>query len=554
MRCIGVAGLTHRLRAVTVNSTFVSQRAAGPASDGTATPTAVRRDVGASGDFVALAGISKSYGGTVALDGVDLRIRGASIHAILGENGAGKSTLIKILTGVVKPDSGSVTLDGAPFAVRSPATAAAAGIACVFQELSLVPDLSVADNIFLARGTGPIGFIDRRRQREAAEALLRELGSDVRPTDIVRSLTLSEAQLVEIAKALAKRPRLLILDEATSALGEQQVGRLFQILRRLRDEGVSILYITHRMHEVDTLCDTCSVFRNGQHVETFVQGTRSPDAVVELMLGRSVAQIYPAKAGTARGEPMLEVRDLSWDGRIDKVSFAVRPGEIYGIGGLDGHGQRETLLALFGVLRNVSGEIRFGGRPVHVGSPGQAKRRGLGIALVPEDRKTEGLHVALTIANNLTLSVLDRLTRFGVVEGGRQRRLVDELMKRLQIKASSPKAAVASLSGGNQQKVVLAKWLACEPRLILLCDPTRGIDVGTKAEIYALLRRLAAEGAAIVLHSTDYDELIGLCDRVGIFYGGTILRELAGDALNERNILRASFALADDAAATDGSR
>jgi ribose transport system ATP-binding protein len=548
MIAIDVAGPSHRLRAVTVSSTFASPGAAGPN-----TSAAVVRNVGAGGEFVSLAGISKSYGGTVALESVDLRIRRASIHAILGENGAGKSTLIKVLTGVVRPDAGSVTIDGASFTVRSPATAAAAGIACVFQELSLVPDLSVADNIFLAHGTGRIGFIDRGRQRKSAEALLRELGSEVRPTDIVRSLTLSEAQLVEIAKALAKRPRLLILDEATSALGEQQVGRLFQILRRLRDEGVSILYITHRMHEVDTLCDTCSVFRNGRHVETFAQGTRSPNAVVELMLGRAVSQIYPAKPAPADGPPLLEVRDLSWDGRIDKVSFVVRPGEIYGIGGLEGHGQHETLLALFGVLRNVSGEIRFDGRPVTIGSPGKAKCRELGIALVPEDRKSEGLHLPLTIANNLTLSVLNRLTRFGVIDAGRQRRLVDELMKRLQIKASTPKAPVSSLSGGNQQKVVLAKWLACDPRLILLCDPTRGIDVGTKAEIYALLRRLAAEGAAIVLHTTDYDELIGLCDRVGIFYGGTILRELSGDALNERNILRASFALADDAPVAGGA-
>ena len=421
---------------MTVNSLSPSHQTHRPAPDDGAALAGRERGLLSDVEFVALSGISKSYGGTTALESVDLRIRRASIHAILGENGAGKSTLIKVLTGVVRPDAGTVTIEGAAFAVRSPATAAAAGIACVFQELSLVPDLSVADNIFLARGTGPLGFIDRRRQQKAAEALLRELGSEVRPTDIVRSLTLSEAQLVEIAKAMAKRPRLLILDEATSALGEQQVGRLFEILRRLRSEGVSILYITHRMHEVDTLCDTCSVFRNGRHVETFPQGERSPDAVVELMLGRSVSQIYPAKPAPAAGQPLLDVRDLSWDGRIDKVSFVVRPGEIYGIGGLDGHGQQETLLALFGVLRNVTGEVRFDGRSVHIGSPGRAKGRALGIALVPEDRKSEGLHLPLTIAHNLTLSVLNRLTRFGVINGGRQRRLVDDLMRRLQIKSS----------------------------------------------------------------------------------------------------------------------
>jgi ribose transport system ATP-binding protein len=501
--------------------------------------------------LVVLTDVSKSYGGAIALNSVSLRVQQASIHAILGENGAGKSTLIKVLTGVVKPDTGTAVVNGSQLTLGSPRASAEAGVACVFQELSLIPDLSVSDNISIAAGRGPFGVFSRRKERRAALGLLRELGSTVKPTDIVRSLSLADAQLVEIAKALAKRPRLLILDEATSALGEKQVARLFEILRRLRSEGVSILYISHRMHEVESLCDTCSVFRNGARIATFPQGSRSPGEVVELMLGRAVTQVYPEKPPRPEGTPLLQVEGLSWDGRINGVNFSVRPGEIYGMGGLEGHGQQETLQALFGVLRHVSGRVTFDGRPVDVTSPGQAKRRDLGIALVPEDRKTEGLHLALSIAHNLTLSVLDRLTRFGIVDTGRQKRLVDDLMKRLQIKASSPKAVASSLSGGNQQKVVLAKWLACEPRLILLCDPTRGIDVGTKAEIYVLLRKLASEGAAIVMHTTDYDELVGLCDRVGIFYGGTIVRELVGDEISERNIMRASFAIKEPPAASE---
>lgn len=537
-----------------VNFSLASHQATDPAPLSTEPATA---SLGSShkgadiSELVVLTEVSKSYGGATALDSVSLRVRHASIHAILGENGAGKSTLIKVLTGVVKPDIGTVVVNGSQLTLGSPRAAAEAGVACVFQELSLIPDLSVADNIFIANGKGPFGVFSRRKERQAALGLLRELGSTVKPTDIVRALSLADAQLVEIAKALAKRPRLLILDEATSALGEKQVARLFDILRRLRSEGVSILYISHRMHEVESLCDTCSVFRNGAHVATFPQGSLSPGEVVQLMLGRAVTQVYPNKPPRPEGPPLLQVEDLSWDGRINRVNFSVRPGEIYGMGGLEGHGQQETMLALFGVLRHVSGRVTFDGRPINVTSPGQAKRRSLGIALVPEDRKTEGLHLSLSIAHNLTLSVLNRLTRFGIIDTGRQKRLVDDLMKRLQIKASSPKAAASSLSGGNQQKIVLAKWLACEPRLILLCDTTRGIDVGTKAEIYVLLRKLASEGTAIVMHTTDYDELVGLCDRVGIFYGGNIVRELVGDEISERNIMRASFAIKEPSVASE---
>jgi ribose transport system ATP-binding protein len=495
-----------------------------------------------------LAGLSKSYGGTNALTSVELTVYGGSIHAILGENGAGKSTLIKIMSGVVKPDTGSMAVAGVPVAFDGPKQAAEAGIACVFQELSLVPDLSVADNIFLTQGRGPFGYIDRKRQIGMAASLLEELGCTIHPASLVRSLSLSEAQLVEIAKAVAKRPRLLILDEATSALGEQQVDRLFAILRRLRQEGLAILYISHRMHEIDLLCDTCSVFRNGSHVATFDQGMRSPNEVVELMMGRSVTQIYPVKRSVTEGRPLLEVQGLSWDGRINGVSFSVRSGEIYGIGGLDGHGQNETLLALFGVLRKVTGTVRLNGKPLDISSPSHSKSKDIGIALVPEDRKTEGLHLALSVAQNVSLSALGRLTRFGFIDTAGERRLVADMLRRLQVKTSSTSVPVGVLSGGNQQKVVLAKWLACQPRLILLCDPTRGIDVGTKAEIYLLLRCLADEGTAIILHSTDYDELVGLCDRVGIFYGGRIVRELFGSEVTEQNILRSSFGLTDDGA------
>ncbi|MFO1150843.1 MAG: sugar ABC transporter ATP-binding protein [Alsobacter sp.] len=496
------------------------------------------------GPLMAMDGISKSYGGVVALRDVDLLLSRHSIHAVLGENGAGKSTLIKILTGVVAPDAGTMTLDGEPARFASPREATARGIACVFQELSLVPDLTVADNIFIAQGSRRLGFFDRRRQRREAARVLADLAcEDIDPAAPVRSLPLSQAQMVEIAKALVRKPRLLILDEATSALTENHVARLFEVLRELRNSGCGIVYISHRMHEIDTIADTCSVFRNGRRVDTFPQGANSPGAVVEMMIGRSIAQVYPPKPAPSVATPALEVRELGWEDKIAGVSFAVRPGEIYGLGGLEGQGQTETLMALFGVLRRVRGEVRVGGRRVEIRAPGRAKRPDLGIAFVPADRKTEGLHLRLPIAHNIALTVLSALSRLGVIDRGREKALVDELASRLQVKASSMEAEVGTLSGGNQQKVVLAKWLAIRPRIILLADPTRGIDVGTKAEIYVLLRQLAAEGAAIVLYSTDYDELIGLCDRVGVFYGGRIARELAGGDITETAIMSASFGL-----------
>ncbi|HVY99061.1 MAG TPA: sugar ABC transporter ATP-binding protein [Dongiaceae bacterium] len=494
--------------------------------------------------FVEMAGIGKSYGGVTALKDVDFSIATHSIHAVLGENGAGKSTLIKILAGVVAPDAGTFAFDGSAVAFASPRDAARLGIACVFQELSLVPDLTVADNIFLAHGSPRFGFFSRRVQRQDAERILAELDSeDINPAAAIRNLPLAQAQIVEIAKALVQQPRLLILDEATSALSERHVTRLFEILRGLRDGGRSIVYISHRMHEIESIADACSVFRNGQHVGTFAQGAKSPGDVIEMMIGRSIAQIYPPKRPVGAGAPLLEVRDLHWEHKVTGVSFSVRAGEVYGLGGLEGQGQTETLQALFGVLRRVSGEVSVGGTPVRVRSPRRAKRSDLAIAFVPEDRKTEGLHLHLSVSDNIALSVLGKLTRHGLLDRRREKSLVADMVERLRIRVSTTRAEVSTLSGGNQQKVVLAKWLAIEPRVILLCDPTRGIDVGTKAEIYKLLRELAAEGVAIVFYTTDYDELIGLCDRVGIFYGGRISQELSGAEMTETSIVKASFGL-----------
>jgi ribose transport system ATP-binding protein len=499
-------------------------------------------------------GVSKSYGGVRALDSADLTITGGRVHAILGENGAGKSTLIKVLAGVVAPDSGRMTIEGSEVAFATPASAQAAGIACIFQELSLIPELSVADNILINRPPTRLGLIDRKRQREIAEAALTRAGAtDVHPRTPVKDLPLSRRQMVEIAKALARSPRLLILDEATSALTAADVERVLGLLRRLRDEGLALAYISHRMHEIAEIADDCTIFRNGRNVATYLAGTKSHDEVVELMIGREYRHVFPAKSPPRQDNspPRLELRDLCWTDRLKDISLTASAGEIVGLGGLDGQGQRELLLALFGALSGLTGEIRIEGEKVSIGSPKQAKDKRLGMALIPEDRKTEGLMLPMSVGQNLSFAALDAHSNFGIIDQAGEARAIGEAISALSIKVAKVGLPVASLSGGNQQKVVIGKWLMTGPRIILLNDPTRGIDVGTKQEIYALLRRLADQGAAIVFYSTDYAELIGCCDRVLVLYDGRVKRTLVGDEITEKALIASALNLDVAGAATE---
>ena len=498
-----------------------------------------------SGNLLTLTGVSKRYGGVRALSGVDFACKRGSIHAVLGENGAGKSTLIKIISGVVQPDEGSITLDGRPVTFPTPHAANDAGIVCIFQELSLMPDLSVADNISITAPPRRLGLIDHRAQRRRAEELLARVGcDDINPLTLVKNLPLSRRQMVEIAKALGRNPKLLILDEATSALTAADVHKVYAILHKLRDDGLSLLYISHRMHEIEELADTCSVFRNGQHIDTFAKGARTDEQIVQMMIGREWSNVYPPKPQrNTPPAPTLEVRGLGWDTRLSDISFTVGKGEVVGLGGLDGQGQRELLLALFGVLRGVSGTVAIGGQTQHIGSPAQAKSPAVGMALIPEDRKTEGLMLPMGVGDNISMAALSSMTRGLVVDRGIEDRKIAEMAAKLKIKFGKLSDPVATLSGGNQQKVVIAKWLLTRARVILLNDPTRGIDVGTKQEIYQLLRDLADAGTSIVLYSTDYDELIGCCDRVLIMYGGRIVRELDGGEITEANIVASSLNL-----------
>jgi ribose transport system ATP-binding protein len=512
--------------------------------------------------FLKLEGVTKRYGGVTALANVDFACSLGTIHAVVGENGAGKSSLMKIVAGVIRPEEGRIYLDGKLAHFASPADATRHGIACIFQELSLLPDLSVSDNISIASPPRRFGLIDHRRQRERTRDILREIGcEDIHPSERVKDLPLSRQQMVEIAKALVRQPRLIIMDEATSALTAKDVQQLYKIIRQLRDRGLAILYISHRMHEIAALADICSVFRNGRHIDTFPMATRTTAEIVPLMIGRDVSQAYPPKPasnGDAGSIPerinlesgsaasALELRSLSWEHVLNGISLTVAKGEIVGLGGLDGQGQSELLLALFGVLRAVDGKVLINGRQASIDHPRQAKAFNAGIALIPEDRKTQGLLLPMSIRDNLVLAAASDLSNYGVIDSAKERIAIDEAVDKLQIKVNDLDAPVRTLSGGNQQKVVIGKWLMKEPRILLLNDPTRGIDVGTKQEMYRLIRELAQAGVAILFYSTDYEELIGMCDRVVVCYGGKLIRELQGVDLNEHNLITAALNLSEE--------
>jgi ribose transport system ATP-binding protein len=493
--------------------------------------------------LVRLKSVSKSYGGVPALTDVDFHCEAGLIHAILGENGAGKSTLMKLLAGVIQPDSGEIAVSGRMIRLASPREAAQRGIVCMFQELSLMPHLSVGDNIVISSPQTRFGLLRRAAYDEARVMLDRVGARAISLWARVSELSLAQQQLVEIAKALFRKPRLLILDEATSALTSELVETVFGVLRELRKQGVAVLFISHRMHEVDAIADRTSVFRNGRHIATFDVGTRSAKEVIDLMIGRSLEELFPRRCVALSDDApvVLKVSDLGWNGQLRDVNLHVRKGEIVGLGGLDGQGQQHLMHAVFGVLRKVSGQVEVNGKRINGILPSQAKRADVGLALVPEDRKTEGLILEMSVKENLRLAALSRAP-FGILGlDTESEQKIRRLTDRLSLTCGSFDSAVATLSGGNQQKVVLAKWLALSPKCLLLMDPTRGIDLPTKAQIYRLLRQLAAEGLAVVLQSTDYEELIHLCDRVYVFYNGRTVKQLTGHELTPNALIAASM-------------
>lgn len=487
--------------------------------------------------IVRLCGVSKLYGATKALSEVDFACFGGEIHAILGENGAGKSTLMKLVSGVIQPTQGHIEIDGQQKQLSGPAAAIADGLICMFQELSLVPDLTVGENLKLgAPGTG-LGRLDKRVVARAQEVLNQIDGGHIRLRTRVADLTLAERQQVEIAKALSRNPRLLILDEATSALNASVVDKVFALIRDQRDRGVGVLFISHRFHEIEALADRISIFRNGEHVETFDNGAYDYGAIISKMVGQRIDDLFPPKpAPDAQAEEVLRLEGFGWGAALDDVSITLRKGQITGLGGLDGQGQGNVLHGLFGLLKGTRGTCQINGKTVSITAPKLAKSTEFGIVLVPEDRKTEGLILDQSITRNLELAALGR----GDIDAT-DPEIYQPFLDALELKCDSLDQPVSQLSGGNQQKVALSKWLALGPRCMLLADPTRGIDVKTKTQIYALLRRLADSGVAILLLSTDYEELIHLCDETHVFYQGRVTKHLSGGQITAENIIAASL-------------
>ncbi|MGA2761786.1 MAG: sugar ABC transporter ATP-binding protein [Spirochaetia bacterium] len=486
-------------------------------------------------------GISKSYGGVRALINADFSCARGEVHALLGENGAGKSTLVKILSGAVRADAGEVILDGTRVQIESPGDAERLGIGAVFQELSLVPHLSVSENIYL--GHEPLGrgrLIDFARMRKDAAALLSSIGFPLDPEAVVAELSLSDRQVVEIAKVMARDPGIIVFDEATSALGSAQVEGLFALIRSLSARGKTSIFISHRMEEIEKIADRATIFRDARTVTTFTFDGVTKSQIVTWIAGRSIDEVFPARQPLTRDAVILETRNLSSGRMLGNVSVSVREGEILGIAGLQGHGQSEFLRALYGAIP-ARGSILLSGRQVTLDSPSTAIRHG--IAYIPEDRKAEGLMLTRSIRENLSLMVLRSLRVWGFLSRRRENQNVSRISGKLAIRAASVEQNVNSLSGGNQQKIVIGKAMLTGARILLLADPTRGIDVTTKTEIYRLIRELSALGTKVLFHSTELPELIGLCHRVVVFKQGTIVRELEGDAIDEHAVINAALGM-----------
>ncbi|MCW5941652.1 MAG: sugar ABC transporter ATP-binding protein [Fimbriimonadaceae bacterium] len=477
--------------------------------------------------------ITKRYPAVTALDGVSLAFAVGTSHAVIGENGAGKSTLMKILAGVEQPTEGEVLLDGAPVRFRSVREAAQAGIAMIHQELNLVDELNAAENVFLGREPRRGFAIDRKKAEQEAERWLHEVRAPFGPRTRVGDLSVAGKQLVEIAKAVSQQARYLILDEPTAVLSERETDALFDLLGRLHGQGVTLIYISHLLDEVLRLCDVVSVLRDGQHVETRPTAGSSPAELAKLMVGRDLGDVFPPKAHPAEANPILEVENLQVPGWVRGLGLTVRPGEILGLAGLVGSGRTEACEAIVG-LRAHTGDTRLGGESVRLRNPREALRHG--VAYLSEDRKGAGLVLGMSAVENTTLANLRAYGGF-TIDRGRQRRATDAWIQALDVRVGDPEEPVGTLSGGNQQKVALAKWLDGKPRVLLLDEPTRGVDVGAKREIYRLVHRLASEGLACVLVSSEMPELVGLCHRVVVMRDGRSVGELVGDEIGEHAIM-----------------
>ncbi|MDL9979244.1 sugar ABC transporter ATP-binding protein [Microbacterium candidum] len=485
-----------------------------------------------------LEGVAKSFGPVIALRSGSLTLEPGSIHALIGENGAGKSTLVKIMAGLYRRDSGDFRLHGEPVDFSTTAQSKAAGIAVIYQEPTLFPDLSVTENIFMGRQpTGRLGRIDRRSMRQETAQIFGRLGVTMDPDRITEGLSIADQQIIEIAKAISLDASVLIMDEPTAALSGVEVERLFAVARSLRDEGRAVLFISHRFDEVFALCDTVTVMRDGAYIATTPISETTVDQLVRQMVGRDVTELFP-KQTVPIGEPLLEVSGLTSAGVFHDISFDVRAGEIVALAGLVGAGRSEVARAVFGIDPYSAGEVRLLGRTVPRSSPTDAMRAGL--ALVPEDRRKQGLVIESGVGQNITLSIRRQLSKFGILTTGMENRAAKVWASRLEVKTHALDTVAGTLSGGNQQKVVLAKWLATNPRVLIVDEPTRGIDVGTKAEVHRLLSELAGQGIGILMISSELPEVLGMADRVLVMHEGRITAELPRAEATSENVMFAA--------------
>jgi ribose transport system ATP-binding protein len=509
----------------------------GRSSGGETRPT--RRPSSASA--VDIRGVSKRFGATQALQDVSISIEAGQVRGLIGENGAGKSTFLKILSGLVAPDAGEITIFGQPYRAQSSLDAHRMGVQTAFQELTLVDDLSVTQNLLLPyEPCGILGTVSGKKSRRRAAEILDSFGiSSIDPDAEIRSLSLSDRQKIEIVRAIARAPQLLLLDEATSALSAKDVDWLYGLVHRLKGEGAIVTFISHRISEIRDLCDTISVLRNGRHVATEATSAVSNAEIVRLVIGRSLSNAFPPRPATpsnTSGEPALVATGLRIGTAVNDASLTLRRGRIVGLAALDGMGQKELFSALFGATSLDGGEIRVGERPVTISTPLDAIRAGIGY--IPSDRRREGVLVRQSGALNMSLPVLESYSRLGVIDWNRLRDAIGHYLAKLNIHPRALYRHAGSFSGGNQQKIVIAKWLLAGLPVLLMNDPTRGVDVGTKLEIFTIMREFADAGGAILFHSTELNELVNLCDEVLVLYKGEVREQVPGDRLSEEGLMR----------------
>lgn len=490
--------------------------------------------------LLSLSSLTKSYPGVLALDDVSVSFEAGEVHAVVGENGAGKSTLIKVVAGAIDLDEGTVTIAGRSFSDLTPALSRAQGVEVIYQEFNLVPTLSVAENICMGLSTGLLP--DFKRMRELAKQLLAEFGVTISPDTLVRDLPSAQQQLVEIAKALAKSPRILIMDEPTAPLSLAEVDSLFAVIRKAKAAGTCIIYVSHRLDEIFAICDRITVLRDGRHVATVATNETDRNALIRMMVGRELTRTYPQRSASI-GDTILELENLQGNGNAP-ISLSLRAGEIVGMAGLVGAGRTELAKTICAAVTADGGVVRLSGRIVRFGSPRDALAAGIG--LVPENRKEEGAFLGQSIQWNISIGALRFLTRRAMIDHKAERTLAHTYRDRLRIKTPSLEQKVGNLSGGNQQKVVIAKTLAARARVILFDEPTRGIDVGARAEVYALMAELAAEGIAILMITSDMEELLGMSDRIVVLHNGHLVSQLARAEATQERVLALASGLKED--------